>query len=169
MSKLYELSKELSATNEYLEGVEENFLDEDQAIVKKQLDSLQIEFEDKVHGIIKFIKNLEAEVEMLDKEAEHFDQRAKSAKKKLDYLKNYLKFGLNSAGIDKLKVGSFRVSLGNSKQSVMINCPISELPMKFKKVQIIETPDKESIRAAIEGGEKIDGVFLVDGKTMRIF
>lgn len=168
MSKLYEISKDLAATAEYLDGTEEDFFDENQAVVKRQLDSLQVEFEEKVYGLVKFIKNLESEYDSLKEEADHFAKRASSAKRKLDFLRNYLKWGLDASGQAKVKAGVFRVSLSDSKPSVVISCSINDIPMEFITVKIESMPDKDALRRAIESGRTIEGVSLVPNKSLRI-
>lgn len=79
-----------------------------------------------------------------------------------------VKFGLEAAQVEKLKVGGFRVSLSDSKPSVVIYGSISEIPMAYKNVKVEETPDKNKLRDALLSGEKIPGCELIQTKTMRI-
>jgi hypothetical protein len=166
MTKLYEITSEIKALEPYID--KDDWLDEDQAAAQQHMDSLQIALEDKAYGIVRVIKGIEADIDAFKQEEDYFAQKRRSAEKKLKWLKEYLKMGLDSAGMSKLRARVFKISLSETKPSVVIDCPISDLPNRFKTVTIEEKPDKDALRQAIEAGETIEGVYLARGKSLRI-
>ena len=63
---LYELNQNFNNLIEVLENTEDENIKE---LIKKSMDQLTLETNEKIENIIKYIKNLEAEAEALEKES----------------------------------------------------------------------------------------------------
>mgnify|MGYP001400229867 CR=1 FL=1 len=160
--RLYELTTELVKLSDDLATPEE------QALAQAHWDSLQMAFEQKVETICKVIKEKEVEQEALDAEAKRLIGRARVAARSIDWLRNYLKVNMESAGIPKIKTTLFGVSLFDSAPRVVINA-ISEVPKDFVKTTITTVPDKDKISEHFKTtGEVLPGVSIEQGKSLRI-
>lgn len=165
MSKLYDL------TDKYLQLVAE--IEEYDLDPAALLDTLEgsdemTNIEDKVNGIVCMIKNFEADVPGLDAEIERLTARKKAIKNRVDSVKNYLQMNLEKAGIDSLKVGIFTVKLQKNPASLVVK-NLDEIPARY--ITIIpeqHQPDKKAIKDALKAGEKVAGVELVQGRSLRI-
>ena len=165
MSKLYEL------TDKYLQLVAEieEYDLEPQALLDTLEGSMELaSIEEKATGIVKMIKNFEADIPGLDAEIERLTNRKKAIKNRVDSVKNYLQMNLEKAGIDSLKVGTFTVKLQKNPASLVVK-NLNEIPAKF--ITIVpeqHQADKKAIKDALKAGEEVAGVELVQGRSLRI-
>lgn len=79
------------------------------------LNSLELTFNEKVENIIKYIKNLTADAEMLKNEENALYERRKSKEKKIDGLKKYLANAMEFYGKDKVEFASGVASFRKNK------------------------------------------------------
>lgn len=91
---LYEIS------NIYNEILEADIPDE--ALIDT-LDGIQGDFKDKADNIACFIKSLKSDVIALKAEAKNLTERARTKENKIERLKDYLSFCMNSANIQKIE------------------------------------------------------------------
>ena len=130
MSSLYQINEKVdsimakiqSAFDELTgEIIDEELYEESQ----KELDNLEIAQNDKIENIACYIKNLTAEVSVLDNEVKVFLQRKKAKENQLKRVKEYLANFLKLKGIKKIETPKAVVS--------------------FRKSEVLEIEDEELI------------------------
>ena len=128
-----------------------------------ELDNLKMAREQKVENIALYYKNLIAEAEMVKAEKNNMADRQKRLENKAESLKTYLAYALQG---EKFSTPKVAVSYRKSK-SVEIDDG-AELPKAYVKVEEVRKPDKKMLKEALEGGEKIDGVRLVEKQNLSV-
>lgn len=127
------------------------------------LDCLQMEFNQKVEGILLWIKNLSAEAEALKKEKMAFADRQAAAERKAESLKKYI-----SGVLCGNKFATERVSVTWRKsESVEYSGNVYDLPeelLKYKEPEI----NKTELKKRLKSGEVINGAELVQRNNMQI-
>lgn len=130
MSSLYQINEQVDSIMAKIQSafdestgeiIDEELYTESQ----KQLDNLEIAQNDKIENIACYIKNLTAEVSVLDNEAKVFLQRKKVKENQLKRIKEYLANFLKLKGIKKIETPKTVVS--------------------FRKSEVLEIEDEELI------------------------
>ena len=130
---LYELSQNFNNLIEVLENTEDENIKE---LIKKSMDQLTIQTNEKIENIIKYIKNLEAEAEALEKEAKRLNDRKIKTLKKVDNLKGYLKDFTSSLESKKYHTGIFNISIRKNAAAVVVDNEFL-VPDEFCKTEIM--------------------------------
>lgn len=128
-----------------------------------ELDALKMVRDQKVENIALYYKNLVAEAEMVKAEKNNMADRQKRLENKAESLKNYLAYALQG---EKFSTPKVAVSYRKSK-SVEIDDG-AELPKAYVKVEEVRKPDKKMLKEALEGGEVIDGVRLIEKQNLSV-
>jgi hypothetical protein len=161
--KLYEITEELSALERVLE---ENEGEADTEILSI-LENLNLEFNEKVTNIVKFIKNNDAEIEALRNEEKRLAKKRKALENKNSWLKDYIKMNMEKNEITKVKDEIFSISLRNTQPKLLIFNE-QELMNDTRFIRIKEELDKTAIRDAIKSGQTVNGAELVENKALYI-
>ena len=161
---LYELNQNFQNLLEVMENTTDS---EIKALIQDSLDQLQLQTNEKIENIIKYIKNLEYEAAALETEAKRLQDRKAKTLKKVDNLKGYLKDFTSSLDSKKYNAGIFKVSIRRNSPSLEIT-DIQAIPTEY--IQYIEDVkvDKQRIKEAIKNGEKIAGVQLIESESILI-
>lgn len=147
------------------------FLESDQNESDKEnyeyiMNFLKEELEKKNSNIIKYIRNLSLEVEVLLQEKDRLEKLKKQKEQKINNLKKYLVNIL--LNLEKNKIETEIGNIGIRK-SVAVGIDNLELiPKKYiqKKVELI--PDKRTLSELLKQGKNIRGVFLEDKYSLQI-
>lgn len=165
MSNLYELTNDMVNLQWLLyEDVEDD-------VLKDTLDAVKGEYEIKLENLCKVIRNLEADKEAHKTEADRHDKIAKTIDNNIKRLKDSMFNSMKVTGTSKVKGELFTVSIQKNGGKVpLIQSPdmdIRKLPNQL--VTIIEKPNTDAIRSALEGGNKVSGFSLGErGESLRI-
>lgn len=156
---LYELTKDFDT---YMNAE----TDEEMAAALADITAGQIEI--KAESYCQFITSLEGFADTCKAEADRISKVAKAAKNKADRIKEHMKTCLESAGINTLPAGTFKINLQNNPPALK-EIDRELCPASFKVV-IPETwqPDNARIKEALKNGETVDGYELTVGKSLRI-
>ena len=130
----------------------------------KYLDDLEMQREEKITNIGRWIKNLDSDIEQLKIQKEAFAKRQKAAENKRDSLKAYLSSCLNGQKFeaeDKSVVITFRKS-----EAVSITDE-SIIPRKWFIKQDPKL-DKAGIKAELKLGKKIKGAILEPHENIQV-
>lgn len=125
------------------------------------------DFEFKIEGIAKVVRNLEAERDVIKEEANRQARKASSLDKRVKWLKDYAKGNMLAIGVDKVKGPLLTVSLQTSPPS----CEITD--EKLVPVEFVAMEPKYDRRGIIEyfkaTGTIVPGVEIIkDNKSLRI-
>ena len=161
---LYELNQNFNNLIEVLENTEDENIKE---LIKKSMDQLTLETNEKIENIIKYIKNLEAEAEALEKESKRLNDRKIRTLKKVDNLKGYLKDFTSSLESKKYNTGIFNISIRKNAAAIIIDNEFL-VPDEFCKTEIIRKVDKIALKEKLKAGEVIEGVKLQQSESIII-
>jgi hypothetical protein len=160
MAKLYEITNDLRAIEEFecqgqddLQALNDLFGEAHGALT------------DKVEGICKMLKNLDAESEALANEAKRLTDRKKTVENKIKSIKDFLKYQLKGIGLDKLSAGTFNLSIRSNPGSLKIVNP-DIVPMAYK-IQVYEV-DNAQVKKAILDGNIVPGAIVEQGDSLTI-
>ena len=155
---LYEMTAQASELYELLQNEE---IDE-----QVFLDTLEaIGTEEKIEAYCKVIKELQGDFDKYKAESDRLTARMKTAKNGIDRMKESLLLFLRVSGQEKVKAGTFAVSIGTSKQTNILDEAL--IPNEFKTPQP-DKIDKAAIKKAIESGLTVAGAEIIINEGVRI-
>lgn len=137
---------------------------EDESL-NEALDTIKGAIEEKAVNMAYVIKNIDGDIDAIDKEINRLQERKKSAKSKQTSLKNYLKGSMEQLGIKKLKTPVFSFNIQKNAPALTVE-DNSKIDDKFFIIE--KTLDKKAIKEAIKQGAEIEGVSLKQSESLRI-
>lgn len=158
MSTLYQMTAQAGELYELLQG---EIIDEQ--TFKDTLEAIGTE--EKIEGYCQVIKNLQADLDMFKAEADRIADRMKPIKNNIDRMKESLLTFLKVSGQDKVKAGTFAVSIGTSKATNILDEAL--IPTEYKTPQP-DKIDKTAIKNAIESGLTVAGAEIIINEGVRI-
>jgi len=156
--KLYEIKNEHEAALRQM--VESGF---DSETIDDSLAAIKDEFNSKAISVVQYIKNVEADVIMIDAEIKRLTDMKKTVKASQDGLKEYLRHNMEAMDIDKIECPLFKITLRKAPKVAEIDDE-TEIPIDFKSlVPESYRVDKRALLAALKINN-VSGARLVDGK-----
>jgi hypothetical protein len=162
---LYEINQEIARAIEAMFDSVDEETGEIHAGTVEIFNNLKVARDEKIENIGVYMKNLQAEADLIKKEEQALKERRERKEKKYDRLKKYLTDNLDGNPWESSKVSlSFRIS-----HPVEIDDE-SQIPEKYMKAPKIEDPkpDKTAISKAIKAGEKVPGAHIEEKKNLQI-
>lgn len=141
--------------------------DENGEIDSKAFDELQITKEEKQLNICKFIKKLEADDDVFEKEIERIKKLQERSKKKKEWLKQYLQSSMEFEGVSELDFTVFKAKIRKNPPRLVIQDE-AQIPTKFKVEKVSISIDKDGIKQAIKEGEAVQGCILEQTERLEI-
>lgn len=174
---LYNKKIQMDRINEMLENLE-NIENGEYEENKERIEALKNEYEEykkelienldeevEVEDLIKLYKNYEGLKEQMKKERNALYTREKLTERKMERLKETIKFCMDTKGIKKKETAVGNITIRKTPMSIDI-LNIEEIPEKFKKEVIdIKVDKREILKEIKETGEVIDGIKIIDNKT----
>lgn len=156
MATLYEL------TGQFLDIYN---MDLDDETKQDTLDSIDWneDYENKVEGYIKVIKNLDADIEARKNEMDRLKKLNDADKSKKDRMKSKLEESMELTGHDRVDTTLFKVLFRRSKA---VEVDMVLLPDEYKKVEY--KADKTALKRLLTDGQEIAGATLVENKNLSI-
>lgn len=164
---IYDVAIDVSEqVNTFMEYVKENGLDLSE--VQDTLDAIQGELADKAEGLVKSIRNYEADAAAKKNEAERLVEAAKADLAKADNLAKFLDSALKVSGVKSLHAGVF--SLKYKKGSKITEVDVNKLPKKYwVTVPATEKPmPKPELKKLLDAGKQIEGVRIVQNPDVLV-
>ena len=159
MSTLYEL------TNQYQQLLElESEIDEQTFI--DTLQSIDEAIEDKAENLAKVIKEMEATITTIANEVNRLQSKKQVVANRVSNLKTYLQGEMEKVNKTKIKGELFTVNIQNNPPSLRVD-RTDNIPKDFF-VEQEPTLDKKALKEAVKNGEVIEGVALVQTRSLRI-
>lgn len=162
--KAYEITNGMIDTLDLFLESEQNENDKDD--YEYMMEFLTKELESKSSNIIKYIRNLSLEVDILSQEKDRLEKLKKQKEKKVGSLKNYLTNILST--LEKNKVETDLGTMGLRKNVSVAIENIELLPKKYIQKKIDLIPDKRMLSEALKGGKNIKGAHLQENYTLQI-
>jgi len=158
--KLYELPESLATLNDL---VDEEAIDDKS--LQMAIDLLGEQVEQKMDGIVRLVRNWEAEADAIDAEVRRLRGRSTALHNQAIRLREYAVGCLRAANRYKIKLPIATAYIGKS-EALEITVPPEALPTQY--VKVVLEPDKISIKQALKGGENIEGAELVQKEYLTI-
>ena len=156
---LYDLNQTIQVI---LDGADENG-----EINADLFDQLQIEKDEKQENIIKYIKSLKGNKELIDQEIERLETLKKQLTKKSDWLVGYLSDSMKSDSTKELNYITCSAKFKLNPPSVILDENI-DLPVEYVTTKTVTSPNKAAIKLALAGGIEIEGARLVQETRLSI-
>ena len=166
MSSLYEVTGNILALQELLESPID-----DEEILKDTLEAVQGEYEQKIEGYCKVIRNIETDIEAFKIEAKRLNEKAKMLENNRDRLKKAMFDSMKATNTTKVKGQIFTVAIQKNGGKLPViykdDVDLSKIPDEL--VKVVESPDLEAIRNWLETGNAVEGFSLGErGESLRI-
>lgn len=161
---IYDITNRLLLLQELLESEEL-----DPEVLADTMEAVEGEYEIKLEGYCKVIKNLEGSVLALKSEADRLTTRRKSIEKNIEALKLRMFESMKATGNTKVKGDLFTVSIqkNGGKAPVVVDVDTADLPDNL--VRITEAPDIDAIRRYLDTvGESEYAHIGERGESLRI-
>lgn len=113
-----------------------------------ELEELEASREAKLEAVGLFIKDLKAEVEAFKAEEKALTERRKAKERRMEQLKEYLAFSMQTHGDRKLDTPKVRLSFRKSTSTEITDEKL--VPDEFKTVETVVKIDKKKLGAAID-------------------
>lgn len=162
--KLYEITAQFKE----LERLQD-FDDLPGDLIRDTLEGLVGTFEEKAVSVVKFIRNLDSNADVIDEAAKAMKDRAQRQRNKADSIKSYLQFQMIATGITKIECPEFTIALRNNPEALKIR-EDAQIPDEFMVTPEPPPPqpDKKAIKQALKDGKHIDGCYLEAGQRVDI-
>lgn len=138
-------------------------------VIRDTIEGLEGTIHEKAVSVAAFIRNVEANAEMVAEAAKQLAERAARMQRRADQVRAYLLFNLQATGITKIESPQFTIALRNNPEAVRINDG-ADLPPEFLVQQPAPPPkvDKAQIKEAIKAGREVPGCWLEAGQRVEI-
>lgn len=127
------------------------------------IDALEMERNEKIRNIVKWIKNLRSDEEQLANEANKFAKRKKAVHNKAEQLSAYLEQNLHGVPFKEIDA----TVLFRKTKYVDIFGKVDDIPPEYLRVAQPE-PNKALIAKAIKNGVDVKGCRLAERLSMSI-
>ena len=158
---LYELTDNFKSLKELLESGEI-----DEQTFNDTVESFNADIEEKAEGYSKIVREFEAEAAGAKAEIDRLTAVKQTAENNIKRLKANLLEAMQAQGKNKIKAGTFTVSIAKNAPSVNI-LDEEKIPKEYYR-----TPDpelsKKALLADLKAGKKIDGVETKQTVSLRI-
>ncbi|WP_373717850.1 siphovirus Gp157 family protein [Jeotgalibaca porci] len=157
--KLYELTSSYQQVLEIAEQL-------DSETLKDTLDSINDAVEQKVENTAFVVKQLEANVSVIDEEIKRLQAMKGTQTNNIKSLKLYLQESMEKVGLDKVQGKLIKIAIQNNPQSVEV---LNEnvIPKNYFVEQKPKL-DKKSILADLKSGAQVEGVEIKQTRSLRI-
>ena len=112
------------------------------------------------------IKQMDADVDIIDAEIKRLQGLKKQREKASDYLKERIKHAMDTFQIEEIKTPLVKINFRKS-ESVEVD-DVNALPAAFKVVKVTEQADKAAIKAAIKDGVEVTGCRIETHRNLQI-
>lgn len=150
MASIYELSEEFKAVSELADTAE---TEEELQAINDTLDAISAELDVKLENSAKFIKNLDADIDGLDKEIKRLTLIKKRKAALIERLKINCDNAMKLNNETTKKVGTFTFSYRKSEKTIVDD--VNKLPNELKKVEY--KPMAAEIKKYIKKHGSVDG------------
>lgn len=157
--KLYELTQSYQQVLEIAEQL-------DAETLKDTLDSINDAVEQKVENTAFVVKQLEANVSVIDEEIKRLQAMKGTQTNNIKSLKLYLQESMEKVGLDKVQGKLIKIAIQNNPQSVEV---LNEnvIPKNYFVEQKPKL-DKKAMLADLKSGAQVEGVEIKQTRSLRI-
>ena len=162
MSKLYSLKDQYLSVEDDINSSDE--ISEEQLMT---IESIKDDINQKSINIGYLIKNLECDVSAIDDAVKNMQERQSKLMKKIEYLKQYLKYNLESCQIKEINSPYFDIRIRINPPSVKIEDE-GLVPDQYFNEKIIKNIDKRRISDDLKNNIFVPGVTFTQATRLEI-
>jgi hypothetical protein len=141
------LSSDMKTVYEMLET------ETDKQLINDTLEALEGDFSYKLEGCACVYDRIKAEYESAQKKANAWNDISKTLENNMIRLNDYMKMCMENAGIKEIETDMHRFKIVKNGGKLPLSIDEGCVPEEYIKKVVVESPDKEKIRAALESGE----------------
>ena len=112
------------------------------------------------------IKQMDADVDIIDAEIKRLQAAKKQREKASEYLKDRIKHAMDTFQIEEIKTPLVKINFRKS-ETVEVD-DVNQLPAAYKVVKVTEQADKGAIKAALKDGLKVAGCSIETHRNLQI-
>lgn len=157
--KLYELTSSYQQVLEIAEQL-------DAETLKDTLDSINDAVEQKVENTAFVVKQLEANISVIDEEIKRLQAMKGTQTNNVKSLKLYLQESMEKVGLDKVQGKLIKIAIQNNPHSVEV-LDENVIPKNYFVEQNPKL-DKKAILADLKSGAQVEGVEIKQTRSLRI-
>jgi hypothetical protein len=124
------------------------------------------EIQQKTIAYLEVIQSKESFNLLIDNEVKRLQGMKKTNNNVINRLKDNLLVAVKTFG--NFSVGTQKFGTRKSSSIQVDPDKINSLPKEYKTIKVTEAPDKKALKEAINRGEEIDGVFLLESLNLKI-
>ncbi len=129
----------------------------------ENLEELAETYDAKIEACGCYIKNLQAEADMIKAEEQALAKRRKALESKSKWMKDYLLANVQEFG----EAGfSAKAKVSTRKSEAVQILDEEAIPAEFMRVKTTATPDKTAIKKALNNGESVPGAAIVQNLNL---
>lgn len=120
---------------------------------------------EQVEKLVQYIRHLEMGIENVNSELERLQTIKNHASNRISSIKAYLLPFISQTHNGKLEVGTFKLSIRNSEAVITEDAIV---PKQYMREKITYSPDKASIKMALQGGLEVNGAYIQKNRSLVI-
>lgn len=145
MTQLYALTGKLAELQAMFDTDDESLKE----ALQNAMNEIQGEFEIKADSIVRLRRNIESDVEAIDKEVERLNDLKRIKKNSLDAISDYLRRNMEAANLKTIKRPLFTLTLALAPERVIID-NLDAVPDEWVVVRSTIDPDKKAILSRLK-------------------
>jgi sulfur carrier protein ThiS len=143
---------------------EEDLTPDQRALFDAYANELADQEEDKIDGFVSWLRAEQARADYLKEEAKRLQTMARNTERKLDRLKDYYRYVMQSNGLKKVAGKVYSCSVRSCPVVLVENEQV--VPKEFWKTKVETSIDKTAVRDALKGGAVVPGCSLGKSYTL---
>jgi DNA-binding FrmR family transcriptional regulator len=145
MTQLYALTGQMAELAAMMDCDDEGL----RVAIQDTMDGIQGEFEIKADSIVMLRRNIEGDIDAIDKEVDRLKELQRIKKNSVSQISDYLRRNMEAANIKSIKRPLFTITLALAPEKVIVDKE-NELPDDFVSVSTVIAPDKKTIAARLK-------------------
>lgn len=117
--------------------------------IQDTMDGIKGEFEVKADNIVMLRRNIEGDIDAIDKEVDRLNELKRIKKNTVDQISDYLRRNMEAADIKSIKRPLFTITLALSPERVVVDNE-QAVPDEFVSLKSVITPDKKTIATRLK-------------------
>ncbi|ULT72992.1 siphovirus Gp157 family protein [Pseudomonas sp. BC42] len=117
--------------------------------IQDTMDGIKGEFEVKADSIVMLRRNIEGDIDAIDKEVDRLNELKRIKKNTVGQLSDFLRRNMEAADIKSIKRPLFTITLALSPEKVIVDDE-KAVPDEFVSLKSVITPDKKTIAVRLK-------------------
>ncbi|WP_025804634.1 siphovirus Gp157 family protein [Pseudomonas chlororaphis] len=145
MTQLYALTGQMAELAAMADTDDENL----KQAIQDTMDGIKGEFAEKADSIVMLRRNIEGDIDAIDKEVDRLSELKRIKKNTVDQISDYLRRNMEAADIKSIKRPLFTITLALSPEKVIVDNE-QAVPDEFVSLKSVITPDKKTIAVRLK-------------------